>query len=365
MLDLRIKVESAHITGLNVYGWSVTLIIMKKLFILGNGNGWCSVSLRKMTQQENVYFINDVLPLVRFKRLAKIHYSHKLNHYCDIPFKRIWFHRVSEYIQGNIERNDEVVLLVYDWNYFGSTKQFASYLRKQIRNIKIVYIFTNIVKGSFAYTRNFVEKLNSWYDVVFAFDIEDAKKHGFSYSPLIYDADPNYCRDSEESSENVVFYVGQAKDRLEGLLDAYCKIKSLGINCDFHIANVDDASKKYENEIVYNNIMTYSEAVDRIKKSTCLIDIIQGESTGLTIKTCEAVCYDKKLITSNKHVVEYPFYDSRYIRVIESPDDIDLAFFEVNKDVHYSEEGKRYFSADMFLERLNKELMENESDKRQ
>ena len=86
------------------------------------------------------------------------------------------------------------------------------------------------------------------------------------------------------------------------------------------------------------------------------MDAIQGNSTGLTIKTCEAVCYDKKLITTNKHVIEYPFYDPRYIRIIESPDDIDEAFFSKNREVRYSKEGKEYFSASSFLKRLDNEI---------
>ena len=111
---------------------------------------------------------------------------------------------------------------------------------------------------------------------------------------------------------------------------------------------------KYSGEIEYNKFMTYEECVSSIQRATCLVDIIQGDSTGLTIKTCEAVCYDKKLITTNKHVVEYPFYDPRFIKVIDSSNDIDESFFCNNKDVQYSEEGKRYFSADKFLERIEK-----------
>ena len=156
----------------------------------------------------------------------------------------------------------------------------------------------------------------------------------------------------------MVFYVGQAKDRLPGLLSCFEKLKQLGIKTDFHIANVKEEDIKYSDEIIYNKFMTYAECVDSIQKATCLIDVIQGESTGLTIKTCEAVCYDKKLITTNKHVVEYPFYDPRYIRVVESPDDIDESFFIENRDVHYSEEGKAYFSADSFLKRVEDELKE-------
>ena len=93
--------------------------------------------------------------------------------------------------------------------------------------------------------------------------------------------------------------------------------------------------------------MTYDECVNSIQKATCLIDIIQGESTGLTIKTCEAVCYNKKLITTNKHVAKYPFYDPRYIKIVNSPDDIDESFFFENRDVHYSENGRNLFFCKM------------------
>ena len=332
---------------------------MRKLFVLGNGVDWCEISLSKLIKRENVYMLNEKLPLVKNHKVARIHFSNKLNKHFDVPFKSIWFRSVKKYILDNSDRNDEIVLLVFDWNVFGGEKQFVRYIRKKIKNIRIVYIFTNIVKGSYAIQKKYVEKLNEWYDVVFAFDPIDSEKYGFSYSPLIYDSDPAYDKEKDESNEDMVFYVGQAKDRLNGLLSCYEKLRSLGIICDFHIANVDEDALKYQDEIVYNKFITYSEAVDCIRKSTCLVDVVQGDSAGLTIKTCEAVCYDKKLLTTNKHVIEYPFYDSRFIRVVESADDIDSDFFSLNRDVHYSEEGKRYFSADRFLERLENELIKN------
>ena len=235
---------------------------------------------------------------------------------------------------------------------FGGEKTFLKYLKKHFKNIKLAYIFTNIVNYTAAKEKKYLDKLNSWYDIVFAFDPKDAEKYNFEYSPLIYDADNWYNKIDTESKDNLVFYVGQAKDRLEVLLKSYERLKKIGVKCDFHIANVPDGNKKYENEIVYNKFMSYNDVVNCIKKATCLIDIIQGDSTGLTIKTCEAVCYDKKLITTNKHVKEYPFYNPRYIRVMESINDIDLDFFNENTNVHYSKEEKDYFSADSFLEKL-------------
>lgn len=326
-----------------------------KLVVLGNGTDWCERSLANLSRRENVFFINEKI-LVDGKlmnKLANIHYSHKLNKIVNLPFKSIWFNQFDNYINKRINISGDSIILFYDRNRFAYDKEFLRYLRKKYKGIKLAYTFTNIIKYTAANELGYLDKLNDWYDVVYAFDPEDAKKYGFAYSPLIYDADPLYDKNVKESKENLVFYIGQAKDRLLGLLTCFEKLKELGITADFHIANVEKADIKYEDEIVYNKFMTYEECVDSIQKATCLIDIIQGESTGLTIKTCEAVCYDKKLITTNKHVKDYPFYDPKYIRIVESPNDIDKEFFTENRDVRYSQEGKNVFSASSFLKRLD------------
>ena len=330
------------------------------IVFLGNGTDWCEKSLIGFRNYHKVSVINEKIIIDGriASKLVNAHYSHRINERFELPFKSIWYRGFDAYINKRHKLTDNTVIVFYDRNRFANDKYFLLYLRKKYNGIKLAYVFTNIVKYTAASDIGYLNKLNDWYDVVFAFDPEDAKKYGFSYSPLIYDADPNYRREEKESKENLVFYVGQAKDRLPGLLSCFEKFKQLGIKTDFHIANVKEEDIKYSDEIIYNQFMTYEECVNSIQKATCLIDVIQGESSGLTIKTCEAVCYDKKLITTNKHVVEYPFYDPRYIRVVESPDDIDKSFFTENRNVHYSKEGKAYFSAESFLNRLEDELKE-------
>lgn len=331
---------------------------MKKLIVLGNGVDWCEKSLCKLIASENVFFTNNYLPVDEKygKTIGKIHFCHTTNKYINLPFKWIWYDTFLKFLNLKGDYNNQICILIFDHNVLGNEFRFIKYVKKKYPNVKFAYIFTNIIKYTAANERDYVDKLNDWYDVVFAFDPMDAEKYNFEYSPLIYDAD---FSGEEERSDNLngsVFYLGQAKDRLDGLLSVYEKLNEYDIKCDFHIANVPESKIKYENDIVYNQYMTYSEAVKRIKNSSCLIDVIQGDSQGLTIKTCEAVCYDKKLITTNKHVTEYPFYDSRYIRVIETADDIDKEFFQNNEEVSYSQEGKNYFSADAFWDRLWKSI---------
>lgn len=326
----------------------------QNIVFLGNGTDWCEKSLIGFRNYPKVSVINEKIIIDGriASKLVNLHYSHRINEKIELPFKSIWYRGFDAYINKHHKLTNDTVVVFYDRNRFAYDDGFLSYLKKKYPGMKLAYIFTNIVKHTAAMELGYLHKLNDWYDVIYAFDPEDSKKYGFAYSPLIYDADPAYDKKSKESKENIVFYVGQAKDRLSGLLSCFEELKELGIKTDFHIANVKEADIKYANEITYNQFMTYDQCVDSIQRATCLIDVIQGESTGLTIKTCEAVCYDKKLITTNKHVKEYPFYDSRYIRIVESPDDIDEAFFSRNRDVHYSQDGKNVFSATSFLEKI-------------
>lgn len=326
----------------------------RKIFVLGNGVDWCEISLKGLLKNNNVTLINKKIPVnSKIKsKIARVVFNYKLNRIIKIPFKSFLYKDVKVEIMNKTQKDDEIVILIYDHNLFGGERTFIKFLRNNFNNIKIVYMFTNIIKFTAANEKKYVDKLNDWYDIVFAFDPVDAEKYNFEYSPLIYDAENEDIK--KNSHKNKVFYVGQAKDRLECLIKSYDKLKSLGIDCDFNIANVSDDTviKKYKNEIIFNKFMSYEDAVEHIKDATCLIDVIQGNSTGLTIKTCEAICYDKKLITTNRHVKEYPFYDEKYIKIIESGDDIPLEFFTNNTDVCYSSSGKEYFSAENFLKRL-------------
>lgn len=327
---------------------------------LGNGEEWCQKSASGLSGDSSVHFFNGFpATKVKYYRMIKKCYSNR------IP--RIIKNILMFFIHKNILKkltkliNANTRLIIYDWNVLGGDENFIRKIKEKYKNISLIYIFTNITRISGAATGNYLEKLNDWYDVVFAFDPMDADIYKFSYSPLIYDADINYKKREKESKENYVFYIGQAKDRFLTLLSCFEKIKSLNIKTKFYITNVEEKDIKNEDEITYNKFISYDKCVDYIQQSTCLLDIIQGNSTGLTIKTCEAICYDKKLITTNKHVMEYPFYDPKYIKVIESSDDIDEAFFNENKNVRYSEDGKKYFSAKTFLERLEIELRKKES----
>ena len=324
----------------------------RKIIVLGNGQDWCEKSLTDLKKMKNVKIINNKY-IYNFNKISsffiRIHFSYKLNKKIDLPFKSIWIKKVLKSI--NYKSDEDIIFIIYDRSFLSNNKKFLESLRKKYKNCKLVYMFTNIINISGASDNNFVLKLNKYYDVVYAFDPKDAKKYNFKYSPLLYSINPINIEEKEQ-----VFYVGRAKDRYSMLLQVYEKIKQLNISRKFYIFGVPNKEQKYKDEIQYNKYISYDDCLKSIKQSNCLIDIIQGNSCGYTIKTCEAVYYDKLLITTNENVKNAPFYDERYILVIKSPEDITKDFFDNAGKVKYSIEGKAYFSIDTFLKKLYADL---------
>lgn len=326
----------------------------KKLIILGNGVDWCEKSLKEISKFDNIYLNNKKIPVNgKFKnKIAKVFFSQKLNRKIKIPFKSFWYRDIKRYIRNHVDIDDELCILIYDHNAFGGEITFLNFLKKEFKNIKLAYIFTNIVGISYASSNNFVEKLNKYYDVVYAFDPDDAIKYNFKYSPLIYSA--NFIDVLQKKKQ--AFYVGKAKDRLDMLIEIFERLTKLGIETKYYIFDVPLEKQVYADKIKYNQYLTYEECLKNIQESACLIDVIQSNSSGYTIKNCEAVFYDKLLITTNKKVKDAPFYDERYMLIMDSVDDITKDFFDNAENVKYSNKAKDYFSFDTYLKKLYNDL---------
>ncbi|MNR06809.1 hypothetical protein D3C85_1229020 [compost metagenome] len=69
--------------------------------------------------------------------------------------------------------------------------------------------------------------------------------------------------------------------------------------------------------------------LDLIMKSKATLDMAHSQQTGLTMRTIELLGAQKKIITTNSDIVNYDFYDSQNILVIdrENPH-FDTAFFK-------------------------------------
>ena len=105
--------------------------------------------------------------------------------------------------------------------------------------------------------------------------------------------------------------------------------------------------------IHYIENMSYKENLQHIKKCKFILELQQRGAVGPTLRTWEAICYNKYLITNNISIKESHFYDKKFVALILS-DGID--FGDIECDEQYINTYKRFISPRNFLAFISEKL---------
>lgn len=207
---------------------------------------------------------------------------------------------------------------------------------KNKHNIKYYLYYIDFHNSSQSkYANKYLSSIN--FDSIFTFDPNDAQKYGYIYYPVPYSVLP------DEKSYDIhydLYFVGASNGRLDQLLDIYNDITLNEVTSLYRITNVKRKQQKFKDKIIYNKTCLYDVVVEEVKQSNCILEIIRSGQSGATLRYYEAVCYNKKLLTNNKNVVNLPFYDPRYMKVFEKPEDIDWAWVKERIPVDYHYDGR-------------------------
>lgn len=161
-------------------------------------------------------------------------------------------------------------------------------------------------------------------DVFFTFEPCDADAYNIKYKPLFYV--PEFiCEPADGSELFDVSFVGTAhslrfqlvSDIARGrsqLIFFYCPSKIVFFIKKFFLKElagmkIDDVSFVPLNR---------KSVVDILKSSKAVIDIAHPKQNGLTMRTIESIGSQKKLITTNKSVKSYDFYNESNVLVVEN-----------------------------------------------
>lgn len=248
--------------------------------------------------------------------LYRVHMSPITNKFIELPMKSIW----NRWVFREKFDNDNPICFIF---FAGRNKEINNgaiyYLRSKYKNCKMVLFYQDLVKKS---ALPQIEKIRNQFDLILSFDQLDVKKYNLLYYPLVYSKTDIKKSDIPKSD---IYFVGKAKDRLEDIREVYSRLKDSGLKCDFHITGVSPEDVR-EDGIVYNMPVSYEENLQRIKASKCILEIMQKGGHGYTLRYCEAIMYDKKIITNNPEIKEAPFYSEQRIQVFENPHEITSDF---------------------------------------
>ncbi|MES2427321.1 MAG: hypothetical protein V4560_10130 [Bacteroidota bacterium] len=177
------------------------------------------------------------------------------------------------------------------------------------------------------------------FDSVLTFDSKDAATYNLKLRPLFY-----IDIYKEKKDIKIIYdllFIGTAHSDRYKFIEKYIKSAFAGMNIKLYfflsskklfwlkkLFNRDFSTIKY-NEVFFKSL-SHQDNSNFMNKSKIILDINHPKQVGLTMRTIEALGVQRKLITTNKNVVEYDFYNENNILVIdrESPK-IDKTF--INK----------------------------------
>lgn len=266
--------------------------------------------------------------------LKKVHLSDKINKIIRLPFKYIWFDMSK--IKKNVDKTT-----VFIFPNFTLAKDipvsFLNTLKKKYPYNKFVAILVDSLNShsvSNTYTK---KKLKAFkWNMILSFDKRDCDKYGFTFIGNHYYSVVGSITPLKIKKD--IVYVGRqhpGDGREKIIKDVYSKIKN-SVNCDFSIVG----GRKLPAGIkTPNTVISYTELTNKIRKSNCILEILQEGQYQQTIRPFEAVVYNKKLLTNNPNITKFKYYNPKYMHYFKTSDDIDIKWIKERTKINYNYKG--------------------------
>lgn len=233
-------------------------------------------------------------------------------------------------------------------------KKFRSDLLKKITSVNCIFDYVIIIRGNILnevflqvlkqsivgqpkwiyYTWDSLKylehhgKIAYFFDDCYSFDSFDVQENKkFKLLPLFYDESYSFLEEKPTYEYDYCSIAGFSKERYEcvkKIMDANPNMKLfIRLYLDkniYHIKMIKD--KKYfsniDTELLIMEPFTPDKIINICNKSRAIIDITHSGQHGLTMRTIEALGMQKKIVTNNKIIKEYDFYNNNDFFVVNN-----------------------------------------------
>ena len=291
-----------------------------------------------------------LLKYIRIKRLpiigdfiGRLILGHRVNKTIKVPYKYIW----TDYKIDNIN-GAKCALITNSALYYLN----IDYLRRlNEKGLKMFLLLTDAIDADSFILKGFKKDIfSNFWDKVYTFDESDAEKYGFTYSGYHYYSINKQIKKVVRPFFDVYYVGGMKGGREETINKVYKYLNEKDCKCYFDICAGGKRIEKIEGIHYHIGWISYSKVLNSVSNSKCILEIMQNNQNGATLRYFEAVCYNKKLLTNNKNIVNFPFYNEKWMRIFEDLTDIDIEWLKEDDDVDYHYSGE--FSPTKLIDRL-------------
>lgn len=311
-------------------------------------DSWSDVVWRDSKSVGSRVLLEYCKPIPRWLwKIRKIHFSNLANRRFWLPMKYLWdWTNTLRFEDLDPNKRNYIIFQT-------GIKLSAHYIKKlkKERNACIVlYMPDNIRTIRIANNKKEFDRFCRHYqiDQVYSFDRKDCEEFGMEFFDYYSTLPIIGVFDANQNGKLKVLYVGscRSKERLDTLHQLYDRLKDEA-ECTFYLNGVDKEDMIREG-IIYNHPLTYKQVIELVQQNDVIVEIINGNQTGNTLRFKEAVCYNKLLLTNNHTITNSHYYSSLYMQVFDNVEEIDLTKFNYEVDYHYQGE----YSPNILLEEI-------------
>lgn len=174
-----------------------------------------------------------------------------------------------------------------------------------------------------------------YFDKISSFYKKDCENHNLKYLPNFY----SETLRKEPKIKNDIYAIMTDKTKKELLENIGKLMKEQGISTNLNLF-IKDLKEDNEYINILNKFIPLDEVIQCFKESKCILEINRNNSKGYTMRTFDAIGLKKKLITTNKSVVNEDFYRPNNILVIDEEnivipkEFIDSPYEELPKEIY-------------------------------
>ncbi|WP_462254042.1 hypothetical protein [Ferruginibacter sp.] len=279
---------------------------MKKILFLAPD----SVGIIKVVQKELALLtdlqidyidLNEFKDKFRYKNIFHRARNLYLKTFKKINLKPIFFNnQVKEQINKQQNYYDRIVIIRPDL----LNDELLALLKARTKNF-IAYYWDSVT----FFPRKITIK--HFFDKIYSFDTDDCKKYGFLPLNNFYFYEDNTAK----ITDNVYCLISHDK-RLATVEKIGRYLNAKGIANTLKIYK--DIPFKYKDVMPVHQIIPYQTMLNEIAQSTILLEVLKEQQRGLTFRALEALGLKKKLITNNKQIKNYDFFEENNIFVINT-----------------------------------------------
>lgn len=240
--------------------------------------------------------------------------------------------------------NYKNIVVIFNNSSLFYNKYFPYTLKKykrKFKNLKYVLLYTDILSSVVSADAKFLMD-KKVFDLVYAIDDNDVKKYNLLKTYTPYSKNEDYCNIKPAID---LYFCGGCIDR-ESICKSIAK-KAIENNVtakiDMLCTKEFSGKKEYEQVINYlsrKEFVDYPETLKRELNARCMLDIVRPGQIAHTLRIYEAIVYNRKILTNNKAIFDFKFYNPKYIQYFDNADNIDWDWVKNDIDVDYKYNGE-------------------------